>query len=316
MKLNGDVVYRLVIVASLAFYSLYFVLRSKLQLTFERPFPIQEEKFTIRVNTFRRNDLLAAFLDHYTTCARVEVVQVVWSDQQNQPPPHLVALYPNSKVVYETHTTDRLSNRFKALLPPPTRGVLSIDDDLLISCEQLHQGFNIWTANEHALVGYSPRMHGVNPVSGDDRYLRWQNTWWMGVYSIALTKASFMHKRYLQDFFDVLPADFIADIDKHRNCEDLAMAYVVAVVGRAPPVWVQAVVHETADFGISTGTSHFDDRSACLTQIRKLKLNVSAGLEAAGHVNPGELPLIPSYQKAIPLSATWDWIRLSQGGVK
>lgn len=240
------------------------------------------------------------------------MIQVVWSDQVNQPPANLVFLYP-SKVVYEKHTTDRLSNRFKAILPPPTRGVLSIDDDLLISCDQLHQGFNIWTSNEQALVGYSPRMHGTNAITGEDRYLRWQNTWWAGVYSIALTKAAFLHKRYLQDFFTTLPSEFIADIDKNRNCEDLAMAYVVAVVSQTPPVWVKAVVHETADFGISTGASHFDDRSICLTKLRQLTLNASS----LSYMSPKDsLPLIPSYQKAIPLSTTWDWIRLSQGGDK
>jgi hypothetical protein len=246
---------------------------------------------------------------------QVEVIQVVWSDQQNQPPKNLVSLYP-TKVVFETHLTDRLSNRFKTLLPPPTRGILSIDDDLLISCQHLHQGFNIWTANEKALVGYSPRMHGVNAITGADKYMRWQNTWWMGVYSISLTKATFLHKDYLQEFFNILPPSFIADIDKNRNCEDLAMAYVVARVSHTPPVWVQAVVHETADFGISTGASHFDDRSNCLTKLRQLSMNTSAA-SSGHHMSQKEsLPLVPSYQKAIPLSGAWDWIRLSQGGEK
>ena len=219
--------------------------------------------------------------------------------------------------MYEKHTTDRLSNRFHTLHPSPTRAVLSIDDDLLISCQQLNQGFNIWTANEKALVGYSPRMHGVNAVTGEDKYMRWQNTWWSGVYSISLTKASFLHKQYLQDFFTVLPASFIADIDAHRNCEDLAMAYVVATVSQAPPVWVQGVVHETADFGISTGATHFDDRSYCLTKLRQVSRNASASTSTRHYLNQREsLPLIPSYQKAIPLSTAWDWIRLSQGGGK
>ena len=240
-------------------------------------------------------------------------MQVVWSDQQNQPPHYLVSRYPTTKVVYEIHGTDRLSNRFKALKSLPTRGVLSIDDDLLISCEQLHQGFNIWKSNEKALVGYAPRMHGINGITGEDRYLRWQNTWWNGVYSISLTKASFLHKNYLEDFFNVLPIEFVEEIDKNRNCEDLAMAYVVGKVSRTPPVWVQAVVHETADFGISTGASHFDDRSLCLTKLRHVSLNASS----ARYMNQKEsLPLLPGYQKAIPLSTAWDWIRLSQGGSK
>lgn len=231
------------------------------------------------------------------------MIQVVWSDQVNKPPSALSDQY-SSKVMFETHPTDRLSNRFRALSPLPTRAVLSIDDDLLIPCEQLHQGLEVWTANERALVGFSPRMHGTDPVTGQDRYLRWQNTWWAGVYSISLTKASFLHRDYLASFFSVLPERTIASIDQHRNCEDLAMAYVVGKEAGVPPVWVRGVVHETADFGISTGASHFEDRSRCLTSLRLLQGNSSV------------LPLVSAYQKAIPLSPAWDWLRLARGGGK
>lgn len=71
MKVNGDVVYRLVVTSSILFYLSYFVLRSQLQVNFDQP-TAKTEKFTIRVNTFRRNDLLTAFLAHYTTCQKVQ----------------------------------------------------------------------------------------------------------------------------------------------------------------------------------------------------------------------------------------------------
>jgi hypothetical protein len=93
------VLYRLIIIVFLLFYSTYFILRSELQLPlhYSTPTPSSsassgsssdasdsssgsgfgslgssyDEKFTIRVNTFRRNDLLEAFLFHYTTCSKV-----------------------------------------------------------------------------------------------------------------------------------------------------------------------------------------------------------------------------------------------------
>ena len=49
-------------------------------------------------------------------------------------------------------------------------------------------------------------------------------------------------------------------IDKNRNCEDLAMAHVIANISHAAPVWVQGTVFEIADFGISSGSDHFADR--------------------------------------------------------
>jgi hypothetical protein len=99
LPLSEDVLYRLIIIVFLLFYSTYFILRSELQLPlhYSTPTPSSsassgsssdasdsssgsgfgslgssyDEKFTIRVNTFRRNDLLEAFLFHYTTCSKV-----------------------------------------------------------------------------------------------------------------------------------------------------------------------------------------------------------------------------------------------------
>ena len=71
MKINGTRVYQLGILFSLCFYSFFFLLRSQFQLQFESPSTAETEKFTVRVNTFRRNDLLTAFLAHYTTCSKV-----------------------------------------------------------------------------------------------------------------------------------------------------------------------------------------------------------------------------------------------------
>jgi hypothetical protein len=74
-----------------------------------------------RVNTFRRNDMLEKFLEHYTTCPEVKEITVVWSDLQNSPPSHLSpSRYPAGKVKYEIHKVNSISNRFKALDPVPT----------------------------------------------------------------------------------------------------------------------------------------------------------------------------------------------------
>jgi hypothetical protein len=53
------------------------------------------------------------------------------------------------------------------------------------------------------MVGFSPRMTALDPTTGNDRYLRWQHTWWNGVYSLVLTKIAFLHRDFLSDFFKV-----------------------------------------------------------------------------------------------------------------
>jgi hypothetical protein len=54
------------------------------------------------------------------------------------------------------------------------------------------------------LVGFSPRLNGIDPVSGESIYFKWQHTWWTGAYSIMLTKAAFLHKKYLTAYENVI----------------------------------------------------------------------------------------------------------------
>ena len=89
--------------------------------------------------------------------------------------------------------------------------------------------YDIYIYIYRALVGFSPRMNAYDSITGHARYLRWQHTWWSGIYSIILTKVSFLHQDYLDEYFNVIPTHFLDYIDAHRNCEDIAMAYVIAV---------------------------------------------------------------------------------------
>lgn len=136
--------------------------------------------------------------------------------------------------------------------------VLSIDDDLIIPCDDLEFALGVWSTskrydidfldpvsvdnsfsifNPHsistviirALVGFSPRMHVRDMWTGALRYLRWQHTFWNGAYSIVLTKAAFFHQDYLLDFRKTIPESLLQYVDKHRNCEDIFMAYVIAL---------------------------------------------------------------------------------------
>jgi hypothetical protein len=76
----------------------------------------------LRVNTFRRLDLLETFLRYYKECKIVQEVQVVWSDQDNRAPFHWINDFglPTDKYKFEIHRNNSLSNRFRPLLSIPT----------------------------------------------------------------------------------------------------------------------------------------------------------------------------------------------------
>lgn len=255
-------------------------------------------ELTIRVNTFRRNDQLELFLDYYAgyknmrECAFIKEVQVIWSDPENIPPTQWLeedSKYVKDKVYFEVHTKNSLNNRFLPLTKESvkTHAVLSIDDDLIIPCNVLRENLRVWESYDKALVGWSPRMHGYDTELHNMKYLKWQHTWWSGMYSIMLTKASFLHRDYLgESFLKAVPGLFLEHVDDMKNCEDLAMAHTVASLSGAPPVWISGDVYETGEQGISSGKSHFRTRGICLEQLRDMT---------------GSLPYVTSYQKTVPL---------------
>jgi hypothetical protein len=66
---------------------------------------------TYRVNTFRRLDLIEYFLEYYSTCDVVAQVQVVWSDQVNNPPHEVftpIHLYTYAPTHLHTYTPTHL----------------------------------------------------------------------------------------------------------------------------------------------------------------------------------------------------------------
>lgn len=46
------------------------------------------------------------------------------------------------------------------------QAVLSIDDDLVTPCHTLDDALSVWRSNKRALVGFSPRMHTYDIVTG------------------------------------------------------------------------------------------------------------------------------------------------------
>ena len=73
----------------------------------------------VRVNTFRRLDLLKEFLKYYEDCDIVEEIQVVWSDLASKPPSDWTRKYLKS--VFEIHLVNNsLTNRFIPLMPIKT----------------------------------------------------------------------------------------------------------------------------------------------------------------------------------------------------
>lgn len=100
------------------------------------------------------------------------------------------------------------------------------------------------------------------------RYGGWWSVWWMGTYSMVLSKAAFFHRKYLDLYTNVMPSSIHDYVTRERsakwfssfiqliaflmglcltslcmywcrNCEDIAMSLLVANATGSPPVWVK-----------------------------------------------------------------------------
>uniref|UniRef100_A0A7S2W219 Glycosyl transferase 64 domain-containing protein n=1 Tax=Rhizochromulina marina TaxID=1034831 RepID=A0A7S2W219_9STRA len=169
-------------------------------------------KYTVRINTFRRNDLLKKVVEQYATCPKIHSIQVIWSDLAAAPPPMSFFDLPNSydqpssyksasastpMIEFEIHTVDSLNNRFRPILDIATKAVFSVDDDLHIPCGLLDFTHQVWRAAPHTMVGFMPRMHGYDTLSRRFTYHDWWYVWRHGLYSMVLTKACFLHRDFL-----------------------------------------------------------------------------------------------------------------------
>lgn len=121
---------------------------------------IDVERYTIRMNTWRRPEQLLVSVEHHASCEGVAQIQIVWCDKENEPP---AALFNYSKVVIERHEENTLNERFRILASTPTLGILSVDDDALRPCAALDAGFFKWTKFPDRMIGFDARLHIEEP---------------------------------------------------------------------------------------------------------------------------------------------------------
>ncbi|KAF9614889.1 hypothetical protein IFM89_020986 [Coptis chinensis] len=261
--------------------------------------------YTVLINTWKRNSLLKQAVGHYASCSGTDAIRVVWSEID--PPSHKLLVYlknivrsksqtahkPNFK--FDLHEEDNLNNRFKPIEDLRTDAIFSVDDDVIVSCSTLDLAFSVWQTAPSTMVGFVPRMHWLDVEKDGVAYYKyggWWSVWWMGTYSMVLSKAAFFHKKYLDLYSYEMPASVHEYVTRERNCEDIAMSLLVANVSGAPPIWVKGKIHEIGSAGISGLKGHSKKRNQCLNDFVSLY---------------GAMPLISTNVKAVNAKHEWFW---------
>lgn len=260
--------------------------------------------YTILINTWKRNDLLKKSISHYASCPRLDSIHIVWSEPD--PPSESLVHYlehvqSNKKngrkieLKFDINKEDSLNNRFKAIKDLKTDVVFSIDDDVIFPCTSVELAFNVWKSAPDTMVGFVPRMHWLDQSRGNRDYYvygGWWSVWWMGTYSMVLSKAAFFHKKYLALYTNEFPASLREYIAKNRNCEDIAMSFLVANATGAPPIWVKGKILEIGSTGISSLGGHSMKRTECVNRFV---------------AEFGNMPLVSTSMKVVDSRNTWFW---------
>ncbi|KAJ7959707.1 Glycosyltransferase family 64 protein C4 [Quillaja saponaria] len=197
------------------------------------------------------------------------------------------------KLKFDINKEDSLNNRFKEIKDLETDAVFSIDDDVIFPCSSVEFAFNVWKSAPDTMVGFVPRVHWVDSSHGDNfRYGGWWSVWWMGTYSMVLSKAAFFHKKYFSLYTNEMQASIREYVTKNRNCEDIAMSFLVANATGAPAIWVKGKIFETGSTGISSLGGHNEKRTECVNRFV---------------AEYGRMPLISTSVKAVDSRSIWFW---------
>ncbi|KAF5453652.1 hypothetical protein F2P56_028542 [Juglans regia] len=266
---------------------------------------IPRKGYAIVMNTWKRYDLLKQSISHYSSCPGLESIHIVWSEPNPPSDPlkkflnHIVQSNSGHErqveLKFDINKEDSLNNRFKEIKDLRTDAVFSIDDDVIFSCSSVEFAFNVWRSAPDTMVGFVPRIHWVDQSKGNNDYYiygGWWSVWWTGTYSMVLSKAAFFHKKYFSLYTNEMSASVREYVTKNRNCEDIAMSFLVANASGAPPIWVKGNIYEIGSTGISSMGGHSERRTQCVNRFV---------------AEFGRMPLIPTTVKAVDSRNIWFW---------
>ncbi|XP_061370720.1 glycosylinositol phosphorylceramide mannosyl transferase 1-like [Gastrolobium bilobum] len=261
--------------------------------------------YTVLINTWKQNSILKQAVAHYASCRSADAIHVVWNE--SEPPSEMLKTYldkivdlksqrahkPNIR--FGINAEDKSNSRFKPMKDIWTDAIFSVDDDVIVPCHTLDFAFSVWQSAPFTMVGFVPRMHWLDKELNNVAYYRyggWWSVWWMGTYSMVLSKAAFFHRKYLDLYTNQMAPSIQDYASRERNCEDIAMSLLVANATGGPPIWVKGKIYEIGASGISSLRGHSHRRNKCLNDLISLY---------------GSLPLVSTNVKAVSASNEWLW---------
>ncbi len=214
---------------------------------------------------------LKMYVKHYSRCSSVREIVVVWNKGI---PPKVSDLDSAVPVRIRVEKENSLNNRFKIDPKIKTRAVLELDDDIMMTCDDIERGFRVWRQYPDHIVGFYPRLIDGSPLKyRGEKYARRHKG-----YNMILTGAAFIDSQVAFRKYWSEEAKQGRDlVDKYFNCEDVLLNYLYANVSSSSrtveyvrPAWA-IDTSKLSGAAISRNTKvHYQVRSNCLLKFSEM----------------------------------------------
>ncbi|CAI9091238.1 OLC1v1026210C5 [Oldenlandia corymbosa var. corymbosa] len=239
----------------------------------QEPYPLNDQysQFTMLTMTYdARLWNLKMYVKHYSRCSSVREIVVVWNKGKL---PDLSEFDSAVPVRIRQEEKNSLNNRFRIDPKIRTRAVLELDDDIMMTCDDVERGFKVWRDHPDRIVGFYPRLvNGKTLKYRAERHARRHNG-----YNMILTGAAFIDSQVAFKRYWSKEAQAGREVvDELFNCEDVLLNYLYAnstsskTVEYVKPAWA-IDTSKFSSVAISRNTqAHYKVRSICLEKFAQM----------------------------------------------
>ncbi|VFQ63432.1 unnamed protein product [Cuscuta campestris] len=247
----------------------------------QEPYPLNGHysQFTLLTMTYdARLWNLKMYVKHYSRCSSVREIVVVWNKGT---PPQLTEFDSAVPVRIRVEEENSLNNRFKVDPDIKTRAVLELDDDIMMTCDDVERGFKVWREHPDRIVGFYPRLvDGEAPL----KYRAEKHARKHHGYNVILTGAAFVDGQLAFERYWSEEAKVGREVvDRQFNCEDVLLNYLYANASSSGPT----VEYVRPDWAIDTSkisgvaisrntNAHYGVRSTCLQMFSEVYGSISS----------------------------------------
>ncbi|XP_064408341.1 exostosin-1 [Latimeria chalumnae] len=200
-----------------------------------------------------------------TFCAQIVIL---WSCEK---PPPARSKWPQTSMplILIEERRKKISSRFFPHDAIVTDAVLSLNEDTIMSTNEVNFAFVVWQSFPDRIVGYPARSHFWDSNKGEWGY----TSKWINQYSMVLTEAAFYHRYYHYLYTNYLPSELRNLTDHLSNCEDILMNFLVSAVTKLPPIKVtqkkqmkDVLMQQVSVSPQWSSLEHFSQRQTCINK--------------------------------------------------